>query len=819
VTAAGRGGLPSGLVTFVFTDVEGSTRLLRELGAEAYANVLADHRALVRHAVAATGGVEVDTQGDAFFLAFADPAAAVRCADAIRTALAEGPVRLRIGIHTGRPVVTAEGYVGEDVHLAARVAAAAHGGQVVLTDATQAFVAATAPTESLGEHRLKDFAAPLTIHQLGSASFPPLRSLGSTNLPKPLTALLGRDDEVAAVRSRLERSRIVTLTGPGGTGKTRLAIEAARSVAGSYPAGTWWVPCAPVREPALVLGLIADVIGARDDLRGAIGRRRMLLVIDNLEQVMAVAPDLAALCHACPELRLLVTSRERLGVVGEDEHPVPTLAHEDAVTLFCTRAGLAPTAEIATLCRRLDDLPLAVELAAARTRVLSPAAILDRLDGRLDLLSGSRDVDPRRETLRATIDWSHDLLDESDRAAFRGLAIFADGCDLAAAEEVLGPEVDVLGAVESLLAKSLLRLTDDRVVMLETIRTYAGERQRAAPDAADVEERFVAWAATLVEDADRELRGPRQVPALVRLDRELENIRAAVSLARRSGRVDALRRLVAGAAWWMSRGGRTPELLEWVDGALSMPGGTPELRGRLLQTAIFTSAERDRIEALGAEGLALARDLGDAGLEAGFVERLAFFRPPDEAMAMLAIVEETFGRIGRTNEANRAAINRGAMALEFGDVAFAEDALTNALARVERTGNRHGVGVTLGNRAIARLMLGRVGDAAKDLDRAVDELDAVGDLEGLTLLLLSAGLVAGSEGDPTLAAVLLAAAESGIERLGLVLDAAERRVRTDLRAMVAALPDDRRAVARERGRGLSATDALARWRSSRSIDG
>jgi hypothetical protein len=188
-------------------------------------------------------------------------------------------------------------------------------------------------------------------------------------------------------------------------------------------------------------------------------------------------------------------------------------------------------------------------------------------------------------------------------------------------------------------------------------------------------------------------------------------------------------------------------------------------------------------------------------------------------MAMLAIVEETFGRIGRTNEANRAAINRGAMALEFGDVAFAEDALTNALARVERTGNRHGVGVTLGNRAIARLMLGRVGDAAKDLDRDVDELDAVGDLEGLTLLLLSAGLVAGSEGDPTLAAVLLAAAESGIERLGLVLDAAERRVRTDLRAMVAALPDDRRAVARERGRGLSATDALARWRSSRSIDG
>jgi predicted ATPase len=543
----------------------------------------------------------------------------------------------------------------------------------------------------------------------------------------------------------------------------------------------------------------------------------MLLVIDNLEQVIGAAPALAGLCHACPELRLLVTSRERLAVAGEDEHPVPTLAHEDAVHLFCARSGLARSDEIATLCRRLDDLPLAIELAAARTRVLSPAAILGRIDDRLDLLAGSRDVDPRRETLRATIDWSHDLLDATDRAAFRGLAIFPDGCDLQAAEAVLGPELDALSAVESLVAKSLVRLTDERFGMLETIRTYALDRLRAGPDMADVEDRFMAWAAGLVEDADRDVRGPRQVAALARLERELENVRAAVALGVRSGRVDPLRRIVAGAAWWMSRGGRTPELLGWADRALEMPDGTPELRGRALLAAIFASGDRDRIEALGAEALAVARDLDDAALEASVMERLAFFRRPDEAMAMLATAEETFARIGRANEANRSAINRGAMALEFGDYPFAEAALTSALARVEPSGNRHGVGVTLGNRAIARLMLGRTGQAASDLERAIEELDAVGDIEGLTFLLLSAGLVAGSEDDPILAAVLVAAADASIERLGLVLDSAERRVRENIGELIAGLPEDRRALALADGRELGVADALARWRSARSM--
>jgi class 3 adenylate cyclase len=447
-----RADLPRGTVTFLFTDVEGSTRLLRELGAERYAVALDDHRRIVRGACLAWDGVEVDTQGDAFFLAFPTATRAVEAAEQIASALGAGAIRLRIGLHTGVPLVTEEGYVGEDVHLAARVAAAGHGGQILLTEATAAL--AGREVLELGEHRLKDVDAAVRILQLGSGRFPALRTVSSTNLPVPPSSFVGRERELADVLGRVAAgARLVTLTGPGGAGKTRLAIEAARALAPEFEGGTFWAGLATLREPARVHDELATALGAREGLAAHIGGRRLLVVVDNFEQVVAAAPQLSALLAACPGLTLLVTSRELLRVQGEVEIPVPPLAEPDAVALFSARSGLEASEEIRELCERLDSLPLAVELAAARARALSPAQILERLRDRLELRAG-RDAEPRQQTLRSTIAWSYELLSDNERRLFARLSVFAGGCRLEAAEGVVDADVDTL---QSLVEKSLLR--------------------------------------------------------------------------------------------------------------------------------------------------------------------------------------------------------------------------------------------------------------------------------------------------------------------------------------------------------------------------
>jgi class 3 adenylate cyclase len=454
-----RDDLPSGTVTFLFTDVEGSTRLLHELGTEGYANALAEHRRLIREACAAGGGVEVDTQGDAFFFAFPTAPAALAAAREMTEALAMAPTQVRIGLHTGTPLLTDEGYVGEDVHLGARVAATGHGGQVLVSSSTAAVIEpsnsllqGTALTH-LGEHRLKDIAQAVSIFQLGEGSFPPLKTISNTNLPRPASSFVGRGAELAEVLSRIEAGgRLVTLTGPGGSGKTRLALEAATTLVPDYKAGVFWVGLGSLRDPALVAETIAQVLGVKDGLAEHIGERELLLLLDNLEQVIEAASELSALLTACPNLTLLVTSRELLRVQGEVEYPVPPLAEPEAVTLFCERSQLEPSEEISELCARLDNLPLAVELAAARTKALSPAQILERLSQRLDLLKGGRDADPRQQTLRATIEWSYDLLSPEEQFLFRRLSVFAGGCTLEAAEEVVDADLDTL---QSLVEKSL----------------------------------------------------------------------------------------------------------------------------------------------------------------------------------------------------------------------------------------------------------------------------------------------------------------------------------------------------------------------------
>ncbi len=518
--------LPSGTVTFLFTDVEGSTKLLHELGAGAYAEKLAEHRRVVREACTARGGVEVDTQGDAFFVAFSTAPDALEAAQAITEELASGQITLRIGLHTGTPLRTEEGYVGEDVHFAARVAASGHGGQVVLSQRTRVLLDEGYAIVELGEHRLKDIPEPVAIYQLGDGRFPPLKTISNTNLPRPASSFVGRERELSELLARIEGgARLLTLTGPGGSGKTRLALEAAATLVSEYKAGVFWVGLASLRDPVLVTDTIARTLGAKDSLAEHIGERELLLLLDNLEQVIEAAPELSSVLQRCPNLTLLVTSRELLRVQGEVEYPVPPLAEVEAVSLFSERAQTTASDYIAELCRRLDNLPLAVELAAARAKALSPAQLLERLSQRLDLLKGGRDADPRQQTLRATIEWSHDLLTEEEQQLFRRLSVFAGGCALEAAAEVCDADVDPL---QSLVEKSLLRFSNGRYWMLETIREYASERLQESEEAHAVRRRFFDSLLALAREIEF---GSRQREWLERVQAEHENVRAALHVA------------------------------------------------------------------------------------------------------------------------------------------------------------------------------------------------------------------------------------------------------------------------------------------------
>jgi class 3 adenylate cyclase len=430
--------LPSGTVTFLFTDIEGSTRLLHELGPEAYAEALAEHRRILREAFARFGGVEVDTQGDALFVVFPTAPGALEAATEALQRLEPVSIRVRMGIHTGTPLLTEEGYVGQDVHRAARIAAAGHGGQVLVSASTATLVGLD--LLDLGEHRFKDLAAPERVYQLGAGEFPALKSLYRTNLPVPATPFLGRERELPEVVELLSRDdvRLLTLTGPGGTGKTRLALQATAEASDAYPDGVFWTPLASLRDPELVMETAAQALGTKDGLGEHIADKKLLLLLDNFEQVVEAAPHVASLLSACPNLHVLVTSRERLRVRWEQTWPVPALAEQDGAELFSARARaidpfFAPSPAVADLCDHLDGLPLAIELAAARTAVFSPEQLLERLSQRLDLLKGDRDADPRQQTLRGTIEWSHDLLSEQEQQLFRRLSVFAGGCAYEAA--------------------------------------------------------------------------------------------------------------------------------------------------------------------------------------------------------------------------------------------------------------------------------------------------------------------------------------------------------------------------------------------------
>ena len=614
-------------MTFLFTDIEGSTRLLGQLGPDAYAEALAEHRRLLRKAFSDHGGVEVDTQGDAFFVGFPTAGGAVAAAAAGQAALAGGPIAVRIGLHTGTPTATAEGYVGVDIHRGARVAALAHGRQVLVSAATAALVD-DVPFLDLGRHRLKDFDAPAQIFQLGQESFPSLRTPGVVDLPTPATHFLGRERELLEAASLwLEASpRVLTIVGPGGTGKTRLSIELARLLADDAEGGTVFVALAPVRDAALVIPLVAASLGASADTVEAIatrlGRKVAHVVLDNLEQLLPdAARQLASLIAAAPTLRLLVTSREPLRIAGEAQFDLAPMAEDDAVKLFLARAqvlrpDIVDSPAVHELIVRLDGLPLAIELAAARVKLLAPEELLDRLSQQLDLLKGGRDAEERHATLRATIAWSYDLLDDDEKRLFARLAVFRGGATMRDVESVCGADIDVLASLQD---KSLVRRRTDpdgtvRFWMLETIRSFARER---LDDTDDEEALRVLQIDQLTELADEA--GTRAIvdePRPWRLELvepEIDNIRSALDWSVDSDPERGLKLATWLEAFWVVRDPTegTTRLQVLLD---ECPNADPALRARALRAlggTLDILGENDRAAPLYPESLGLFVGLGD----------------------------------------------------------------------------------------------------------------------------------------------------------------------------------------------------------------
>ena len=639
-------GLPTGTVTFLFTDVEGSTRLLQEHG-DGYADLLAEHRRVLRDAFAAHSGVEVDTQGDAFFVAFSRAADAVAAADEARRGLEGGAIRVRMGVHTGEPVVTDEGYVGMDVHRAARVAAAAHGGQIVLTETTRRLLD-DAAVHDLGEHRLKDLVQAERLYQLGDGDFPPLRTLDATNLPIASSQLVGREHELDDLVAALSNgTRLLTVTGPGGTGKTRLALQVAAELVGRLRDGVFWVPLGGLSDHELVPAEVAQTIGAPDDLTGFLRGRELLLLLDNFEHLLGAAPAVSTLLASSANVRVLVTSRAPLRVSGEREFRLEPLPAHDASSLFVERARavgkeLAPDRNVESICRRLDGLPLAIELAAARTKLLGPEALLERLDTALPLLTGgARDAPERQRTLRATIEWSYDLLDSMAQSSFARLAVFAGSFPLAAAEAVCDVDLDALATLVDL---SLLKpIGDDRFLMLETIREYARERLDDTGNADDHRDRHAAFFHRLGENAyDRRFDAEAEWSA--RLETDHDDVRAALDwLSRRDA--DAALALAGALGWyWLSRG-LLEEGCNRLSEALEASASEGPSQARALTALGALTARRGTAEsgkALLQEGIALWRKLGDQEELASALDSLGWpliYDAGDEAGALRAFEE------------------------------------------------------------------------------------------------------------------------------------------------------------------------------------
>jgi predicted ATPase/class 3 adenylate cyclase len=847
--------LPSGTVTFLFTDIEGSTSRW-EHQPEAMRASLARHDALVRAAIDDHHGHVVKTMGDAFLAVFVRaPDAVVAALDAQRRLQAEpwgeiGPIRVRMAVHTGAAEERDGDYYGPPLNRAARLVSAGHGGQILLSQSTYELVRDTPPDGvtfvDLGEHRLKDLIRPERVFQLVGAGlptgFPPLRTLDArpNNLPLQTTALLGREREVADARDRLLQPevRLLTLTGPGGTGKTRLSLQVAAELidhpsAGSeqgFADGVFFVPLAPISDPALVPATIAQVLEIReigrrpvlDTLNEYLRDRQMLLVLDNFEQLLSAATVVGELLAASRGLKILVTSRAPLELRGEHELPVPPLALPDptrlpsiealsqyaAVALFIERAtsirpGFSVTNEnapaLAEICVRLDGLPLAIELAAARIRLLSPQAMLDRLDRRLSLLKGgARDLPARQQTLRGAIAWSYDLLDEGKQTLFRRLAIFVGGCTLDAVEAICDDAgdlgIDVFDGVASLVAKSLLRQEEGpdgepRFRMLETIREYASEQLAASGEVATLRDRHLHYYLGLAEEADPELVGRRQAEWFDRLERENDNLRAALTWSCAEPGVEryvasnavsagfryegGIRLADAVEFYWVVRG-RARENLSRVLSLVSLapPGSAAKARACILAANVYKMlAEYQFALPLADEGLGLWRALDDVnGLAPALVchgEIAQWTGDYQLATTLFTEARSLYRDIaGRSEPGAYVGLFLAEAAQAHGDDERARALYDEALAEARDRGDGHGIGYAL--RELARMHRGEEerGRIVALLRESLAFLQPLKDIHCAQICLEDLADALAEDGEPTVVARMLGASEGLLALMG-----------------------------------------------------
>jgi predicted ATPase/class 3 adenylate cyclase len=810
--------LPSGTVTFLFTDVEGSTKLLQELGVVGYAAALAEHRRILREAFGAHGGVEVDTQGDAFFVAFPTAPGALAAAAAVLDGLSTGPIRVRMGVHTGTPHVDEEGYVGVDVHRAARIAAAGHGGQVLISASTAALLGSDG-LRDLGEHRLKDLSAPERMYQLGGEDFPPLKSLYRTNLPIPATPFLGREHELAEVCGLLEDARLLTLTGPGGMGKTRLGLQAAAEAAEHYPDGIFWVPLAPLRDHELVMVTAGQALGAKDGLAEHLADKSLLLLFDNFEHVVEAAPHLSELLASCPNVHVLVTSRELLRVPGEQAYPVPPLEPEDGTELFVAQARAALPSFVASdavpeLCARLENLPLALELAAARVRVLSPEQLLERLSQRLDLLKAGRGVDPRQQTLRAAIEWSHELLDEDEQRLFARLGVFAGGCTLESAEAVCDADLDTL---ESLVDKSLVRIREgDRFWMLETIREYAAERLEDSGEAEMLQRRHAEHFLALGEEAEPNTR-VYSGGWIERLEQEHDNFRTALAYLETSGENELVLQLAGALSDFWHYGGHVAEGRRRLDSALQGEDNPTAVRARALTGAAsmaYGSGDITAARSIAEQALELHRRFGDprgAGLDLNVLCGASIEEGDIERAQQLA--EESLALFRQAGDEHNTVAATRTLAFTYhsrGDLERARTLHESNLCRAQALGFKETEADTFGSLAMIAFEQGRVEDALALGKQNLLACRDLGSLHGIAQSLCrSASTFAVLAGKADTAARLLSCFEALREQVGVSEAWVARMNEQTLSVIRARLDEGAFAEAWEQGRALTIDEAVA----------
>ena len=802
-----RSELPTGTVTFLFSDIEGSTRLLQSLG-ERYPGVLETHQRLLRDAFGAHGGSVVGTEGDSFFVVFPDAGEALAAAVTSQRTLEEqawpegARVRVRMGLHTGRGTLGGDSYVGLDVHRAARIAAAGRGGQLLISETTQALVENALPEQialrDLGDHRLRDLERPERLYQVVipglPAEFPPIRSaeprLG--NLPTPLTTFVGRERALRDVKDLVSRSKLVTLTGPGGTGKTSLCLRAATDLQAEMEDGAFLVRLASISDPGLVIPTIGQALGIseqpdRQPLELVIEHLRaknVLLVLDNFEQVMAATERVGEMLALTPRVRTLVTSREPLGLQGEHQYPVlpmetpdlgnlpslERLARYEAVSLFVERASavrpgfqltIENAAAIAEICARLDGLPLAIELAAATTKILSPEALLSRLERRLPLLGGgSRDLPARQRTLRDTIAWSYDLLDEQQRTLFARLSVFEGGFTLAAAEAVCDGELgDTFEGVASLVNKSLLRqmqttAQDPRFTMLETIREYAADQLASGGHAEAIARLHAEHFLGLAEQAEPELTGPRPARFLDTLATDHDNLRTALDRAVARGWVDVALRLGA-ALWrfWQMRG-HLREGKERLAGLLALPGveGHPGAFARALGAAgsvAYWMGDLPAAQEAYQRALDLSRESGDPRAVAESLYNLAFAvnlqGDNERCKNLLHETAAIFGDAGDRGGRAKALWALASMVEADEEVAMAMT--LEALEIFRDLGDRFHEGWALWGAAGSARRLGRFGESRARLAEGLQIFRDAGDVSSMVVFLGGFADLAAAEGD------------------------------------------------------------------------